>query len=85
MKCLSERAGKPVWASEFHENAEQFYHLSKVQRLRGRLYPGPRLRERLNTYMQIAGNGGYLGQPFQAMGMRGAVKDFLHVAAGSSL
>ena len=74
-----------AWASAFRENADQFYHLSEVQRLRGRLYAEPRLRERLNTYMQIAGKGGYLGQPFHAMGMRSAVKDFLRVAAGSRL
>lgn len=85
MKGLAERTDKPTWASAFRENAHQFYHLSEVQRLRGRLHAGPRLRERLTTYMQIAGKGGYLGQPFHAMGMRSAIKDIIRVLAGSRL
>ena len=83
MKCLAERADKPAWASAFRENAKQFCRLSEIQRLRGQLYAGPRFRERLTTCMQIAGMGGYLGQPFHAMGMRSAVKDIIRVVAGS--
>lgn len=85
MKCLSERADKPAWASVFHENAKQFCRLSEIQCLRGRLYAGPRFRERLTACMQIAGKGGYIGQPFHAMGMRSAVKDIICVVAGSRL
>ena len=56
MKCLAERADKPAWASAFHENARQFHcRLSEIQRLRGRLYAGPRFRERLTACLQIAG------------------------------
>ena len=85
MKCLAERTDKPAWASAFRDNAQQFRDLSEIQCLRGRLYAGPRFRERLTTYIQIAGMGGYLGQPFHAMGMRSAAKDIIRVVAGSRL
>lgn len=85
MKGLADRTNKPAWASKFRINSKEFEYLSEIQRLRGRLYTGPRFRERLTTYMQIAARGGYLGQPFHAMGMRSAVKDVVRVVAGSRL
>ena len=85
MKCLAERTAKPAWATAFREHAEKFYRLSEVQRLRGRLYAGTRFHERLTTCVQIVGRGGYVGQPFHAMGMRSAVKDVTRVVVGSQL
>jgi glycosyltransferase involved in cell wall biosynthesis len=85
MKRLAEHTDKPAWASAFRENAKQFCRLSEIQCLRGRLYAGPPFRERLTACLQIAGKGGYIGQPFHAMGMRSAVKDIIRVVAGSRL
>jgi glycosyltransferase involved in cell wall biosynthesis len=82
MKNLAMRTDKPTWKSAFNDNAQEFYHLSEIQELRGKLYLAERFRERLNEFVKIMIKGGYVGQPFYAMGIRSALKDGLRVVVG---
>lgn len=85
MQNLAGRTDNAAWASAFRDNSQEFRHLSEIQRQRGRLYAAPRLCERLSASLKIARDGGYMGQPFHAMGLRSAAKDIARVVMGSHL
>jgi hypothetical protein len=85
MRGLAERTQNPIWALAFRDSAQEFFRLSEIQQLRGRLYATHRFRERLTMYIEIASKGGYVGKPFHAMGLSSAFKDLTRVIAGSLL
>lgn len=85
VQLLSERTDNVAWATAFRDAANEFRRLGLSQRLRGRLYAAPRLRDRLAAFLRIARTGGYIGPPFRAMGWRSAAKDVARVLVGPRL
>ena len=82
LEQLAERAVNPSWSVAFQESACAFSKIERLQGVRAALYQERNVARRMSAFITIFREGGYIGAPFHAMGLRSAVKDVVRLSVG---
>lgn len=75
-ECLRRRArSHNAWAAHLDEAARQFDRFSDLQGHRANIYEEEKILDRLSNWFALFRRGGYLGEPFCAIGLKSCAKD----------